>query len=221
MDHLPRYYTHMTDYTFTTHIRSVETRDNQLIITLEDTIFHPQGGGQPADMGTITSSTGVAQITHVKRREDGVIEHIGTISKGTLQPGDHVDCAINQTNRELYTRLHSAGHVIDVALEQLNIRWEPGKGYHFPDGPYVEYRTTETPDTGLSSQLEAMLAELIAQDIPTQIDVRGPKRVVTLAGKAIPCGGTHVLSLKELGSIQIRHIKYKSRTVKIGYSISP
>jgi len=204
-----------------TQIRSVETRDNQLVITLEDTIFHPQGGGQPADTGTITSDTGAAQIIHVKRREDGVIEHIGTLLNGALQPGDRVDCAINQVNRELYTHLHSAGHVIDVALEQLNIHWEPGKGYHFPDGPYVEYRTTETPDTELSKRLEAALAELIAKDIPTQVDVDGPKRIVTLAGKAIPCGGTHVLSLKELGSIQIRHIKHKPGTVKIGYSVSP
>ncbi len=221
MDHLPRYYTHMTDYTFTTHIRSAETRDNQLVITLEDTIFHPQGGGQPADTGTITSSTGVAQITHVTRREDGVIEHSGTILKGTLQPGDRVDCAINQTNRELYTRLHSAGHVIDVALERLHLPWEPGKGYHFPDGLYVEYRTTQAPDAELPARLEAMLAELITEDIPTEVNVDGPKRIVTLAGKAIPCGGTHVLRLKELGSIQIRNIKQKSGTVKIGYAVSP
>ncbi len=211
----------MTDYTLTTQIRSVEIREDQVIVTLEDTIFHPQGGGQPADTGTIISDTGAAQITHVKRREDGVIEHVGTILKGTLQAGDRADCAINQTNRELYSRLHSAGHVIDVVLEQLNLQWEPGKGYHFPDGPYVEYRTTDIPDAELSKRLETALAELIAQDIPTNVNIDGPKRIVTLAGKAIPCGGTHVLRLKELGSIQIRHIKHKPGTVKIGYAVSP
>lgn len=221
MDSHPRYYTHMTDYTLTTHIRSIETREDQLIITLEDTIFHPQGGGQPADTGTITSGTGVAQITHVKRQEDGTIEHVGTLLEGRLQPGDRVDCAIHQPNRELYTRLHSAGHIIDVVLEQLNLQWEPAKGYHFPEGPYVEYRAAEIPDAELSKRLETALTTLIAQDIPTNVNIDGPKRIVTLAGKAIPCGGTHVLRLKELGSIQIRYIKQKSGTVKIGYTVSP
>ncbi len=216
----PRYYTHMTDYELSTQIRTVETRENQLVVTLEDTIFHPQGGGQPADTGTIRSTSGLLEVTHVKRREDGTIEHIGTLLEGTLEAGDPVDCVINQTNRQLYTRLHSAGHLLDVALEQLGIYWEPSKGYHFADGPYVEYRTTETPDPQLAAKLEQMLAELIARDIPTTVEFEGTLRIVSLANKAIPCGGTHVQHLTELGSIHIRNIKHKSNAVKIGYFIS-
>ncbi len=39
-----------------------------------------------------------------------------------------------------FVRLHSAGHLLDAALRNLG-RGDlvPDKGYHFPDGPYVEY----------------------------------------------------------------------------------
>lgn len=209
----------MTDYELTTRILSVEQRDQQTIVVLDDTIFHPQGGGQPADTGTIRSEQGCLHVTHVKRREDGAIEHAGQILEGSLQVGETVSCAIDQEKRILYTRLHSAGHLIDVALEQLNIHWKPGKGYHFPDGPYVEYQTEEVPDTNLAERLEGILQELISQDIPTEVNLSAPQRVVTLGHKAIPCGGTHVNSLAELGTITIRGIKHKGDTVKIRYAL--
>lgn len=46
---------------------------------------------------------------------------------------------MNETNRRFYARLHSAGHLLDIAVKKLGIAWKPGKGYHFSDGPYVEY----------------------------------------------------------------------------------
>lgn len=43
--------------------------------------------------------------------------------------------------------MHSAGHLIDLAVQRLGINilyegfgWETAKGYHFEDGPYVEYK---------------------------------------------------------------------------------
>ena len=36
-------------------------------------------------------------------------------------------------------RLHSAGHLLDSAVHRLGLDVSPGKGYHFPDGAYVEY----------------------------------------------------------------------------------
>ena len=39
------------------------------------------------------------------------------------------------------TRLHSAGHLLDAALANIGVlkrlNLKPGKGYHFPNGPYV------------------------------------------------------------------------------------
>lgn len=40
----------------------------------------------------------------------------------------------------MHSRLHSAGHLIDVALAELGrTDLKPGKGYHWEVGTYVEY----------------------------------------------------------------------------------
>ena len=39
-----------------------------------------------------------------------------------------------------YAKIHSAGHLLDMAMIRANRKdLRPGKGYHFVEGPYVEY----------------------------------------------------------------------------------
>lgn len=42
--------------------------------------------------------------------------------------------------RRKHAKLHSAGHLLDLAVQNLGFGWETAKGYHFEDGPYVEYK---------------------------------------------------------------------------------
>lgn len=218
---LTRYYTDMTCYELKTVIQEVEQRDSFAVVILEDTIFHPQGGGQPADQGSIESDRAVMQVTHVKKRDDGSIEHIGTPIEGTFAVGDQVTCLVDTAARVLHSRLHSAGHLLDVALDQLGIDWQPSKGYHFMDGPYVEYQTHTVPAPDLAQKIKEQAALLIAQNIPTAIELQDARRIVHLAGKAVPCGGTHVQATGEIGEILIRNIKRKPGVIRISYSISP
>ena len=37
------------------------------------------------------------------------------------------------------SRIHSAGHALDVGMVALGHTIRPTKGYHFYEGPYVEY----------------------------------------------------------------------------------
>jgi Ser-tRNA(Ala) deacylase AlaX len=47
-----------------------------------------------------------------------------------------VDGEFRKTN----ARIHSAGHLLDVAMNRAGkTELKPGKGYHFVEGPYVEY----------------------------------------------------------------------------------
>ena len=66
--------------------------------------------------------------------------------RGALERGKGglaVGCKVDEKNRRLCARIHSAGHLLDVAVHDLGFRWRPGKGYHFPDGPYVEYAMSD------------------------------------------------------------------------------
>lgn len=49
-------------------------------------------------------------------------------------------CTIDGEFRKINARVHSAGHLLDMAMNRAGkTELKPGKGYHFVEGPYVEY----------------------------------------------------------------------------------
>ncbi|MDD9919961.1 MAG: hypothetical protein OXR68_05005, partial [Alphaproteobacteria bacterium] len=47
-----------------------------------------------------------------------------------------------------------------------------------------------------------------------------PTRVVVVWGeKGIPCGGTHVQNISELGEVKIRKVKSKKGSIKVSYEL--
>jgi Ser-tRNA(Ala) deacylase AlaX len=47
---------------------------------------------------------------------------------------------VDESYRRLSARIHSAGHLLDMAVRRAGrTDLKPGKGYHFPTSPYVEY----------------------------------------------------------------------------------
>jgi Ser-tRNA(Ala) deacylase AlaX len=123
-----------------------EEGNGRSVVVLDQTIFYPQGGGQPYDQGYIESPSARLRVEEV-RYNDGAVNHIGVFvvrsdspqGSGSFAEGDEVVCTVDKERRELLSRIHSAGHVVDWAVLNLGLPWKPGKGYHFPDGPYVEY----------------------------------------------------------------------------------
>ena len=47
---------------------------------------------------------------------------------------------MDEAKRRLYARVHSAGHLLDIAMQKAGrTDLKPSKGYHFATGAYVEY----------------------------------------------------------------------------------
>ena len=162
------------------------------------TVFHPQGGGQPSDVGRIMSDGdgGVAFVVDsVRSGEGGVIRHYGTFasaadkgedgngsssssSSGTCPPfqiGQAVTLEIDAASRRLHARLHSAGHALDVAVLQLGLGLRPTKGYHFQDAPYVEYLGKLPSEAGTAEEVATALTDqmktLIEADIASEVQL--------------------------------------------------
>ncbi len=208
-------------------------------ILLDQTIFYPQGGGQPYDTGEITSDGSAFDVKEV-RFDNGQVVHYGNTRKDNFKIGDSVECEVNQKRRDLHSRIHSAGHVIDMGLKECSIPWVPGKGYHFPDGPYVEYEGNLNDDgERLEKQLEDTCNHITQSDVRTKIvmtDLKNvsdlchhvptylpkgrPVRVVLYGDFGVPCGGTHVEKISDIGKITIRKIKQKKSTIKVSYQIN-
>ena len=209
------------------------------VVVLDQTVFYPQGGGQPYDTGVITSETASFKVEQV-RFIDGIVKHIGIFEKGTFTPNEIVHCLVEKERRSLHARLHSGGHVIDMAVNELGLQWTPGKGYHFPDGAYVEYSgSLEGVDKEkLKQDLEVIANKFVQEARPTTIQFMSkdemktvcksvpenlpenkPARVVFYGDFGIPCGGTHVSNLSEIKNITVRKIKQSGEHIKVGYDV--
>ena len=119
-------------------VLDVVEESGKIIVVLDQTVFYPQGGGQPYDKGIINSQFAKFVVGEV-RFIDGTVKHIGHFEGGAFSKEEVVGLVVDVERRKLNSRLHSAGHVVDMAIHALGLKWVPGKGYHFPEGPYVEY----------------------------------------------------------------------------------
>jgi len=217
----------------------LETKDTEKgkALILDETIFYPQGGGQPFDTGKITAA-GKEFIVKDVRNNDGIVHHYGEGAQ--FANGTRVSLNVDKTRRTLHSKLHSAGHLIDVALAKLGHRLEPGKGYHFPDAPFVEYVGVLPQDEAFLKQVQQEMDTLVThgsevrqQNVPHErvkeltgfsadyLDKNEPARLISIDGHIwVPCGGTHVKNVKELGKVLVTKIKVKGNTSKVSYSLA-
>ena len=222
------------------NVVEVIKEQNQTLVMLDQTIFYPQGGGQPYDQGVIESGSGTFLVEEV-RFADGHVSHIGAFEKGMFAAGETVRCFVDPERRTLNARIHSAGHLVDKAIAELQLNWIPGKGYHFPNGPYDEYKgTVEGHDKEkIKSEIETLCNRYVKKGGKTEIifmtkeemqrvcrytpdfpEEKGTRaRIVVHDGFYMPCGGTPVADCSEIGAITIRKIKQEGENIRVGYDV--
>lgn len=101
-----------------TVLRCEQNAQGHYEVELDKTWFHPQGGGQPADQGTINRFP----VLHVENRGDTVLHLLAQPVATGL-----VELVVDASVRRRHTRWHSAGHLIGYAGEQLG--WRPVKAH--------------------------------------------------------------------------------------------
>jgi Ser-tRNA(Ala) deacylase AlaX len=188
--------------------------EDKYYIILDQTVFYPQGGGQPSDIGTISNGSKVFNVTKCQIIEDKCYQ-FGSFADEKLEVGESVEVRIDSIKRNKHARLHTAGHLIDLALPELGINLEPTKGFHFESGPYVEYADPIPVSQNLILDLEKTLQKIIDTDAKVSFTIEEgnhangkPMRTMHIEGyPECPCGGTHVEHLAQIGTIKIRKIK--------------
>lgn len=208
-------------------------------VVTDKTIFYPQGGGQPYDQGIITFEDGIEFVVQEVRFKDGVVYHISEGNLGMYR-GSTVTLTIDKALRELHSKLHTAGHLIDCAFVKMGYALTAGKGYHFPKGAYVEYLEPfddAQEREALKERLQEAMQDLIDQNL--SVDVRfvsydelkkmcrfvpdylpqdKPLRISIIDGfEPIACGGTHVSSLQDLKGLEITKVRNKKGCLRVSY----
>lgn len=229
-----------------------DAKDDSYIITTKSTIFHPQGGGQPSDEGTMEDSEGTkftVQMVRMSSTTDGEVLHLGTFSTPTqFQPSLEITQKIDQEKRLLYSRYHTAGHVLGSAIRHLVSSSVPNfdetKASHFPSSAACEF--AGLIESKWKDPIQQKLDEYIEADMPVEIGwwdesdfiANGMERlipdraamgmtkeekfrVVTIVGaETYPCGGTHVDSTKSCGKTNVKKITRSKGTSRVGYTLA-
>ncbi|KAL6627536.1 hypothetical protein ACP70R_031262 [Stipagrostis hirtigluma subsp. patula] len=213
-------------------VLSVHQEGGRRAVVLDATVFHPQGGGQPADTGAI-SAGGARFLVEDVRMKDGVVFHYGKF-EGTREgcghefnEGQSVSLEVDAERRSLNSRLHSAGHLLDICMSNVGLsHLEPGKGYHFPDGAFVEYKGVIPPNQlqDKQNELEREANKLISEgakvlasvftyedaaklcggSLPSYISKDSTPRIVKFGDHpGCPCGGTHVADISVINNLKV------------------
>ena len=179
-------------------------------VVLADTAFYPEGGGQPADRGTL----GQVNVLDVKRR-NGEILHI---TDAPLEPGMTVHGVLDWERRFDHMQQHSGEHILSgVVHAQFGY---DNVGFHMNDevvtvdfnGPITWEEAMELEDKvnayiwtdAESRELYPSEEKLKAMDYRSKIELKGKVRLVEYPGADLcACCGTHVAHTGEIGLMKI------------------
>ncbi|QJS99824.1 metal-dependent hydrolase [Streptomyces asoensis] len=203
---------------------AVGERDGARWAAVEHCVFHPQGGGQPADRGWLEDT----EIVPVRDRESGLI--VATAPEGGSLPplgeGQRVRARIDLRTRTAHAALHTAGHLVEAVGRMQG--WEMVGSNHFPGQARIEFQAPQS-DTRLTdpegreeatAALRAAVAAAVADDLPVFARcLADGRRVVHLdALHAAPCGGTHVRSLGDLAEVVLPTLKVRKGRIRVSYT---
>jgi len=214
----------------TTFTATVEAATDDYIV-LDGTYFYPEGGGQPADQGTLEWEGGTADVADVQKAHGDVRHFIENVEGDLPAEGDEATGHVDEERRRNHRRMHTAQHVMSkVVLDEFGaqtagnqihadrsrIDFEPAD-FSDDDVAAIEAQVNAVIDQNLSVEKKQMpRAEAEAQTpegrslldlIPDHVD---PLRMVEIGDFDLcPCGGTHVDRLEEVG-----HIRVTNRTSK-------
>mgnify|MGYP001592433943 CR=1 FL=1 len=223
--------------TLTARVIGVGGDEKGSYLLLAETIFYPQGGGQPADQGIIKTESEVLLI-HFAGFIDGAVRHytIAPISEDLI--GQSVFCEIDHDRRDLNARYHTAGHLLADVVSRIYPPARAVKGHQFPGEAYVEF--IDIPEGSMDIQ---MIQNALNQQIQLGISVQicemtkneyeekygvlpyptpddKPFRMIAIETfPPVPCGGTHVKNTMDIGAVKIRKVTNKQGRTKVSYEL--
>jgi alanyl-tRNA synthetase len=219
----------------TAHGISVQKDEKGSYIVLDQTIFYPQGGGQPADQGVMMCNDVHIPITFVRQVENE-IRHYTPDLINDQWCGHPILCQIDEKRRLLNAKYHTAAHLLGNITEVEHPSLKATKGHAFPGEAYVEFLGCEeinidTIQEHLNTAIEkgclTQVFEVSADDFESQFyklpyTIPGNKkfRAVRIGSYSpIPCGGTHLKNIHEIGNMVVRKITRKNGGTRISYEV--
>ena len=208
-------------------------------ISLDRSAFYPTSGGQPHDLGILRATSGkgaVLEIPILAVEEDDSGEVWHSVGKPLLA-GTPVEAIIDWPRRLDHMQQHTGQHLLSAAfVHRLNAHT---LSFHL--GPEVSTIDIDSPPLTAEQieHIEQTVNELIAENRPVTVhnvsrehaeallasgDLRklpereGSIRIIEIENyDRNACGGTHVHSTAQIGSLLIRSTEKVSRGIRVTY----
>ncbi len=204
-------------YDFDASVISCEKTDKGFAIVLDKTAFFPEGGGQPADEGTLN---GIA-VTDVQIK-DGVITHT---TAEEIPAGSAVKGAVDSEIRFRRMQNHSGEHIVSGLIHKLfgynNVGFHMGSEdvtldldgvLTREDLDKIEMLANRAVYENVNVRAEYPSPEILKDlDYRSKLDLTENVRIVTIEGYDVcACCAPHVNKTGEIGIIKLLDfLKYK------------
>ena len=196
-------------------------------IVLDQTLFYPEGGGQPADIGRIISDDVMVKVIHSQKVGDVILHKV----KGEpVRRGVQIKGIVDESFRWTMMRHHTATHVLLCAAKEVlgNHIHQSGAQKGF-DSSRIDLRHFRHITPSELKKIEIAANRIVLQNIQVIIEWKsrtkaeqkygfdlyqggvppGKKiRIVKVASDIQACAGTHCRTTGEIGTIKIIRVEH-------------
>ncbi len=211
-------------------------------VVLDQTAFYSEGGGQPADQGTVKSASGEGKIVDAQRVGNIVLH----LLEGTMpEVGEMVSCTVDWDRRRNLMRSHTATHIVNGAARRVLGQhvWQCGaqKGL---DVNRLDITHHQHLDISQLREIERIANTFLVTSTPVDVfwmpreEAEQKYGFRLYQGGAVPgreirvvrigdweveaCGGTHCRSTGEIGLIKlIRSERIQDGVERLVYAVGP
>lgn len=208
--------------TFTATVLDCQPGKNGFVVTLDRTAFYPEGGGQPADQGTLDG----AAVTDVHEKNGVVLHNVDS----AVEIGKTVTGVIDWARRFDHMQQHSGEHICSGLI--CGRCHCDNVGFHMGTDMVTIDFNADIPWEELL-EIEAQANQYIYEDHPIDIQshrgaeldaidyrskkpLEGDVRIVAFPGAdCCACCGTHVLRSGQVGLVKFLSVQKFREGVRI------
>ena len=209
---------------FESQIISLDSENN--LIELEKTAFYGKGGGQPGDIGTLTTEIETTEVIETLKKDNILLHQVKSINN--LRIGDLIKGKIDWNKRYKFMRMHTALHllcaVVPMGATGSQIGDLKSRLDFNADANSINKEEIQEKLNKILKNDHKIIYEWIENkelekkpELIRTMSVKPPKtngkiRLVKIGNIDLqPCGGTHVKNTSEIGSIIIGKIENKGK----------
>ena len=200
-------------------------------VRLDRTVFYPTGGGQPGDQGVLEPLDGGDAIRIVDTRKGNAPNEIVHVTESAVSPGlvgTRVRAVIDWERRYRLMRTHTLLHllcsVIPAGVTGGSVREGTGRlDFDLPESTLDKEQLSEALNRLVAENHSVRPRWISEAELESQPELvrtmsvkppmgQGEVRLLEIEGVDLqPCGGTHVASTGEIGTVRVTKIEKKGK----------